>query len=162
MEENKMNLYQIKQEIEQAINECVDFETGEIIDSERLDKLNMELNEKRENIALYIKNMVADSKAIDEEIKILTQRKKSINNKVDWLKSYLADDLQGNKFETAKVVVSFRKSKAIDIQPNANIPDEFLILQEPKPDKTALKKAIQAGAVINGVSIVEKSNISIK
>ena len=157
-----MNLYQIKEEIEQAINECVDFETGEILDSERLDRLNMALNEKRENIALYIKNLVADSKAIDEEIKNLTARKRSMNNKVDWLKSYLANDLQGNKFETPKVVVSFRKSKAIDIAPNANIPDEFLIMQAPKPDKAGLKKAIQAGAVINGVSIVEKSNISIK
>lgn len=157
-----MNLYQIKQEIEQAINECVDFETGEITNPELLDSLNMALNEKRENIALYIKNMIADSKAIDEEIKNLTARKRSINNKVDWLKQYLANDLQGSKFETAKVVVSFRKSKSIDIQPNANIPDEFLIIQEPKPDKAGLKKAIQAGAVINGVSIVEKSNISIK
>lgn len=153
-----MNLYEIKQSIQEAI----DMATGEIINPELLDSLNEKLNIKRENIALYIKNMIADSKAIDEEIKNLTARKRSINNKVDWLKQYLADDLQGNKFETAKVVVSFRKSKSVDIQPNAEIPNEFLIQQQPKPDKTALKKAIQAGAVINGVSIVEKSNISIK
>ena len=95
-----MNLYEIKQSIQEAIDKCIDMETGEIINPELL--------------------------------------------------------------ETAKVVVSFRKSKSIDIQPNANIPDEFLIIQEPKPDKAGLKKAIQAGAVINGVSIVEKSNISIK
>lgn len=157
-----MNLYEIKKELEEAILNSVDMETGEITNPELLDSLNMALNEKRENIALYIKNLVADSKAIDEEIKNLTARKKSINNKVDWLKSYLANDSQGNKFETAKVVVSFRKSNSIDIQPNAEIPDEFLIMQEPKPDKAGLKKAIQSGAVINGVSIVEKSNISIK
>lgn len=157
-----MNLYQIKEEIKKAIDECIDMETGEIINPELLDNLNEQLNIKRENIALYIKNLVADSKAIDEEIKNLTARKKSINNKVDWLKQYLADDLQGSKFETSKVVVSFRKSKSVDIQPNAEIPNEFLIQQEPKPDKVSLKKAIQSGAVINGVSIVEKSNISIK
>lgn len=157
-----MNLYQIKEEIEQAINECVDFETGEITNPELLDSLNMALNEKRENIALYIKNLTAEAKAIDDEIKSLTQRKKSLNNKVDWLKSYLASDLNGSKFETARVVVSFRKSKAVEINPDAEIPNEFLIQQQPKPDKTALKKAIQAGAVITGVSIVEKSNISIK
>lgn len=157
-----MNLYEIKKELEEAILNSVDMETGEITNPELLDSLNMALNEKRENIALYIKNLTCDSKAIDEEIKNLTARKRSINNKVDWLKQYLANDLQGNKFETAKVVVSFRKSKAVEINPDAEIPDEFLIQQEPKPDKTALKKAIQAGAVINGVSIVEKSNISIK
>lgn len=157
-----MNLYEIKQSIQEAIDKCIDMETGEIINPELLDSLNEQLNIKRENIALYIKNLVADSKAIDEEIKNLTARKKSINNKIDWLKQYLADDLQSNKFETAKVVVSFRKSKAVEINPDAEIPNEFLIQQAPKPDKTALKKAIQAGTVINGVSIVEKSNISIK
>lgn len=157
-----MNLYEIKQSIQEAIDKCIDMETGEIINPELLDNLNEQLNIKRENIALYIKNLVADSKAIDEEIKNLTARKRSINNKVDWLKSYLANDLQGNKFETAKVVVSFRKSKAIDIAPNANIPDDYLIPQEPKVDKTGLKKAIQSGEVIAGVSIVEKQNISIK
>lgn len=157
-----MNLYEIKQSIQEAIYKCIDMETGEIINPELLDNLNEQLNIKRENIALYIKNLVADSKAIDEEIKNLTARKRSINNKVDWLKSYLANDLQGNKFETPKVVVSFRKSKAIDIAPNANIPDDYLIQQEPKVDKTGLKKAIQSGEVIAGVSIVEKSNISIK
>lgn len=157
-----MNLYEIKQSIQEAIDKCIDMETGEIINPELLDNLNEQLNIKRENIALYIKNLVADSKAIDEEIKNLTARKRSINNKVDWLKSYLANDLQGNKFETPKVVVSFRKSKAIDIASNANIPDDYLIPQEPKVDKTGLKKAIQSGEVISGVSIVEKSNISIK
>lgn len=157
-----MNLYEIKQSIQEAIDKCIDMETGEIINPELLDNLNEQLNIKRENIALYIKNLVADSKAIDEEIKNLTARKRSINNKVDWLKSYLANDLQGNKFETAKVVVSFRKSKSVEINPDAEIPNEFLIQQQPKPDKTGLKKAIQAGVVINGVSIVVKSNISIK
>lgn len=157
-----MNLYEIKQSIQEAIDKCIDMETGEIINPELLDNLNEQLNIKRENIALYIKNLVADSKAIDEEIKNLTARKKSINNKVDWLKQYLANDLQGNKFETAKVVVSFRKSKSVEINPDAEIPNEFLIQQQPKPDKAGLKKAIQAGVVINGVSIVEKSNISIK
>lgn len=157
-----MNLYEIKQSIQEAIDKCIDMETGEIINPELLDNLNEQLNIKRENIALYIKNLVADSKAIDEEIKNLTARKRSINNKVDWLKSYLANDLQGNKFETAKVVVSFRRSKAIDIAPNANIPDDYLIPQEPKVDKTGLKKAIQSGEIIAGVSIVEKQNISIK
>jgi hypothetical protein len=157
-----MNLYEIKQSIQEAIDKCIDMETGEIINPELLDNLNEQLNIKRENIALYIKNLVADSKAIDEEIKNLTARKKSINNKVDWLKQYLANDLQGNKFETAKVVVSFRKSKSVEINPDAEIPNEFLIQQQPKPDKAGLKKAIQSGEVINGVSIVEKSNISIK
>ena len=157
-----MNLYEIKQEFEKAIEECVDMETGEIINPARLDELNMVLTDKRENVALYIKNLSAEAKAIDEEAKNLTNRKRVLNNKVEGLKKYLADNLEGHKFETAKVVVSFRKSEQLEINSIEHIPTEYLISQEPKIDKVALKKSINQGAVINGVQIITKQNIQIK
>ena len=157
-----MNLYEIKQEFEKAIEECVDMETGEIINPTRLDELNMVLTDKRENVALYIKNLSAEAKAIDEEAKNLTKRKRVLNNKVEGLKKYLADNLEGHKFETAKVVVSFRKSEQLEINSIEHIPTEYLISQEPKIDKVALKKSIKQGAVINGVQIITKQNIQIK
>lgn len=157
-----MNLYEIKQEFEKAIEECVDMETGEIINPARLDELNMVLTDKRENVALYIKNLSAEVKAIDEEAKNLTNRKRVLNNKVEGLKKYLADNLEGHKFETAKVVVSFRKSEQLEINSTEHIPTEYLISQEPKIDKVALKKSIKQGAVINGVQIITKQNIQIK
>lgn len=157
-----MNLYEIKQEFEKAIEECVDMETGEIINPTRLDELNMVLTDKRENVALYIKNLSAEAKAIDEEAKNLTNRKRVLNNKVEGLKKYLADNLEGHKFETAKVVVSFRKSEQLEINSIEHIPAEYLISQEPKIDKVALKKSIKQGAVINGVQITTKQNIQIK
>lgn len=157
-----MNLYEIKQELEKAIEECVDMETGEIINPARLDELNMVLTDKRENVALYIKNLSAEAKAIDEEAKNLTNRKRVLNNKVEGLKKYLADNLEGHKFETAKVVVSFRKSEQLEINSTEHIPAEYLISQEPKIDKVALKKSIKQGAVINGVQIITKQNIQIK
>lgn len=157
-----MNLYEIKQEFEKAIEECVDMETGEIINPARLDELNMVLTDKRENVALYIKNLSAEVKAIDEEAKNLTNRKRVLNNKVEGLKKYLADNLEGHKFETAKVVVSFRKSEQLEINSTEHIPAEYLISQEPKIDKVALKKSIKQGVVINGVQIITKQNIQIK
>lgn len=137
-----MNLYEIKQEFEKAIEECVDMETGEIINPTRLDELNMVLTDKRENVALYIKNLSAEAKAIDEEAKNLTNRKRVLNNKVEGLKKYLADNLEGHKFETAKVVVSFRKSEQLEINSIEHIPTEYLISQEPKIDKVALKNQL--------------------
>ena len=151
-----MNLYEIKQEFEKAIEECVDMETGEIINPARLDELNMVLTDKRENVALYIKNLSAEVKAIDEEAKNLTNRKRVLNNKVEGLKKYLADNLEGHKFETAKVVVSFRKSEQLEINSTEHIS------QEPKIDKVALKNSIKQGIEINGVQIITKQNIQIK
>ena len=157
-----MNLYELKQEFENAIEKCVDLETGEIVNPVYLDELTFAINEKRENVELYIKNKIAEIKAIDEETKNLTNRKRVLNNKVEGLKKYLADNLEGHKFETAKVVVSFRKSEQLEINSIKHIPTEYLISQEPKIDKVALKNSIKQGAVINGVQVITKQNIQIK
>ena len=50
-----MKLY----EIEAGILECVDQETGEIVDIEKLDELQMELEKKIEGVVLQCKNLAA-------------------------------------------------------------------------------------------------------
>ena len=59
-----MTLY----EIDQAILDCVDMETGEVIDSDRLDLLQMERETKLENVGLWIKDLRAEADAIKNEI----------------------------------------------------------------------------------------------
>ena len=59
------NLY----EINQAIMDCVDEETGEIVDIEKLNDLHMQFDDKVENIACFIKNLLSDAKAIKDTIK---------------------------------------------------------------------------------------------
>ena len=46
-----MKLY----EIDEAIMACIDAETGEIIDADKLDKLTMERDAKIENVKISIK-----------------------------------------------------------------------------------------------------------
>lgn len=58
--------------------------------------------------------------------------------------------------------VSYRKSETVEIADLNAVPDEFLAPQPPKVDKVGLKKAVKGGAVIDGVTIVEKQNIQIK
>lgn len=157
-----MNLYQIKSELANAIDECVDKNTGLIMNPERIEKLQMDLATKRENVALYIKNQVAYINAIDAEIKNLNARKRVADIKAKWLKQYLADDLQGEKFSTPKVAISFRKSETLQVNDYSSIPSAYLQPQDPKVDKMALKKLIKSGAVFNGVELVSKQNIIIK
>lgn len=156
------SLYKISQELDNAIEECVDMETGEITNPARLDELTMALIEKRENVALYIKNKVSEIDAIANEIKNLTARKKVLTNRVDSLKAYLADNLAGKKFETARVAISYRKSDSLEIKTIKFIPAEYFIVQEPKIDKVGLKKLVKTGVVIDGVELVSKQNIQIK
>lgn len=160
-----MNLYQISEELKKAIEESVDTETGEILDYTRIEELKMARDEKREAVALYIKNLLSDSKAIDEEIKTLTARKKSKSNRAENLKQYLAKDLQDNglnKFETPKVVLTFRKSQILEVKSTENIPHEFFKQPEPVLDKMALKNELKLGIKYEGVALVDKKNIQIK
>ena len=89
-----MNLYEINAEI----MACVDEETGEIIDTAKLDQLRMTFGEKVEGIALYIKNLAAEAAAIKAEKDKLGERQRICENKVASLKNYLQANLCGEKF----------------------------------------------------------------
>ena len=54
-------------EIDTAIYSCIDQESGEVIDTAQLDSLLMERSKKLEGVALWIKNLESDAKAIKEE-----------------------------------------------------------------------------------------------
>lgn len=153
-----MNLY----DIDAAIIECVDEETGEVIDLEKLDELQMARDEKIEGICLYIKNLKAQAEALKAEKDSFAQRQKAAENKMESLKKYISGYLCGTKFESAKVKVSFRKSESLEVSEGAIIPEEFLKFKEPEVNKTDLKKAVKAGLQIDGVSIVQNLNVQIK
>lgn len=152
------NLY----EIDAQIMECVDFDTGEIIDVERLEALQMEFDSKVEGIALWIKSLVAEAKMVKEEKDNLATRQKACENKAESLKKYLASALGGEKFKTSKVSISYRKSKSVEVEDISLLDDDYLKFEEPKADKTKIKKALEEGISLQGVSLVEKNNIQIK
>ena len=151
------NLYEINKDI---LN-CIDMETGEIIDFEKLKELQVERNQKIENVALWIKNLLADAKAFEEEEKVFATKKKVAKNKADSLKKYLEEVLAGNSFSTNKVNISYRKSKSVVIEDMSKIPQQYLMF-EPKVDKTHLKQVIESGVNIEGAYIEEKQNMQIK
>jgi len=149
-------------EIEQAIMDCVDFETGEIIDIEKLDQLQMDRDVKIENIALFIKNLLSDAEGIKAEKDNLAQRQRVAENKANNLKKYLAGYLAGQKFSTSRVAISFRKSESVNVQDLTEIPKEYLKYKDPEPDKTAIKADLKAGKDVPGAEIVQNQNIQIK
>ena len=152
------NLY----EIDAQIMECVDFETGEIIDVERLEALQMKFDNKVEGIALWIKNLVAEAKMVKEEKDNLAARQKACENKAESLKKYLTSALGGEKFKTSKVSISYRKSKSVEVEDITLLDDDYLKFEEPEADKTKIKKALEEGISLEGVLLVEKNNIQIK
>jgi len=157
-------------EIDQAILETIDWETGEVNDMERLDALQMERSRKLEGVACWIKNLTADAKAIREEEKALAERRKAAEKKVESLSKWLTNALQGEKLSTAKVAVSFRRSEGLDIidmdsfcvWAMGNGHDDLLKYSVPTVNATAVKQAIKDGVDIPYARIEERTNIQIK
>ena len=150
-------------EIDQAILECLDFETGEILDAERLNALQMERQEKVESVALWIKNLSADAVAYKAEKDAFAEREKAALKKIESLKNWLSWALEGQKFSTWRCAVTFRKSEAVEIEDDCNLP-QYLLNEKVTytPNKTAIKEAIKAGEEIPGCKLVERMNPTIK
>lgn len=149
-------------EINNEILNCVDMETGEIVDMEKLEALQLAFDEKVEGIACWIKNLLADAKAIKEEKDNLAARQRACENKAASLKEYLSSALGGQKFKTPKVSISYRKSEAVEIENLQDVPEQYLKYAEPTVDKTLAKQEMKAGSKIPGIKLVEKQNLQIR
>lgn len=158
-----MTLYDINKELENAFEELVDPETGEILDGAYvLDALTMERNEKIENIALMIKNLRSDAEAINAEAKRLKARAKACENRSEWLKNYLAEHLQGEEFKSPRAAISWRRSESVRVNDLWKLPEQYIRIADPEPDKKALKKALKSGEAIEGAELVQSMNLQIK
>lgn len=152
-----MNLY----EIDEHILNCVDLDTGEVINEEMLDQLAMERDRKLENIACWIKNLKAEISAFKEEEKNLKTRREFLENKQERLSSYLQKYLNGSKFETTKCKISYRKSEKVEVSDLDSIPEKYLkVTVEPK--KSDIKQALKNGEVIEGATLVQTNSMTIK
>lgn len=150
-------------EINHQIYNLIDNETGEITDEKLFDELHIAREEKLENIALFIKNLKADVKALKEEEDVFKKRRQVAENKIRNLTEYLQYSLAGNKFKTSKVDIGYRKSTAVNIVNLDAIPKEYLKeTVKIDADKTALKQAMLEGEIIDGCELVENQNIQIK
>ena len=159
-----MKLY----EIDNAILECIDLETGEVIDIDKLNELQLEREVKIENVACWIKDLKAEAEAIKAEKQALAERQKVAENKAESLKKWLAYALNGEKFSTARCSVSFRNTESVEVTPEGleNLMrggnDELLTYKAPEPNKTAIKQAIKAGLNVQGVQLVQNVSTIIK
>ena len=153
-----MKLY----EIDEAILNCIDLETGEIIDTEQLDKLTMEREAKLENVACWIKELKAEAEALKAEKMAFAKRQQVAENKMESLKNWLAYALNGQAFKSTRASVTFRKSQVVEVADIYKLDKNYLRYKEPEADKTAIKEAFKQGKAVAGATLVENTSVIIK
>jgi len=158
-------------EIDQEILDCVDMETGEILDSEKLDALQMERDRKLEGVALWVKDLNAEAAAVKEEADKLTARKKALDNKISALKTWLLYALRGEKLKTPRCNVYQTHSQKLTVENEGALirflqtlekPERFLRFKDPELRKDDIKNALKDGYEIPGAALEETESVVIK
>lgn len=162
-----MSLYELDTKIKGCIQldaeHVVDTEDGEIFDLQQFEALQMERDQKIEGMCCYIKNLMAEVVAYEAEEKRMRERRAAKEREIDRCKGYLAGVLYGEKFETPRCKISWRKSEICNVLNIDAVPDEFKRTKVTvDADKTAIKKAIKGGMEIPGAEVIQKLNMTLK
>lgn len=165
-----MNLFEIDKRLDEIWNTAVDIETG-VVDATVTDEilqLFKERDQKIEQFALWHKNCTAEADAIAKEIKTLQEREKRLRSKTKWIDSVLDFTLNGQRFESPKVQIGYRKSTVVEIDDYEEFINQYrdtdMVREkvEVMPNKEEIKKRLKDGKEIKGAYLMEHQNMQIK
>ena len=133
-----------------------------------LEAIEGAIEEKAENISVFVKRLEAEEKAFKSEEDRLRSRRKTLEAKKDWLKKYLQSNMEAvglNKINAGTFTVALQKSpaslviedeKAIEAEYITIIPEQYL------PNKDAIKEALKAGKDVAGAKLVQGMHLRIR
>ena len=155
-----MNLYEINALMESLVDE----ETGELVEFELFQALQMERDVKIENLLRWYKNESTIAAAFKAESDNLSKLARASANKAARLKDYISQVLDGTPFVCPSGKISFRNSPgAVVIGEGVELDEKWIsttILRD--PDKPAIRAALKAGEVIPGVTLESSVSTIIK
>lgn len=157
-----MNLYELSLSFQEVQNMDLDPE----VMKDTLDSIEDAIESKAENIAKLIRNLESDVSAYKEEEDRLKTKRQATENKVKWLKTYLEDNMkltEKTKFKSGMFNFAIQKNPAsVNITDEKAIPEEFLIQQPPKVDKTSLKEILKRGIEVPGAELKQTEGLRIR
>lgn len=158
-----MTLYELTTEYMELLAMLEDPDVDEDLIADTLEGIDGELEVKADGYARVMRQMDADAKAIKAEEERLANRRKSLENRAANLKGRLQQmmEITGKvKFKTELFSFGIQKNPAavvIDEQYIENIPEEYLIRQDPKIDRAKLKEDLKAGKDLDGIAHLEQT-----
>ena len=162
-----MKLYDLAQQYHE-LESLADPDIPDIVIQDTLESLGGELTDKVVSIAKFIRNVEASAKAIDEAAEAMHMRAVRANKLAERIKQYILVNmtLAGiTKIESPFFTVRVQKNpESVNIAEDALVPEKYMVTPPPpppKPDKAALKKALQAGVEIEGCWLSQGEHLRI-
>ena len=140
------SLYELKGQYLELLSMMEEGADEETI-KDTLEGIEGEIEVKADNYARIIRQLESDANGLKTEIERMTDRKRALENHVSYLKNNLQDAmiLTGKeKFKTELFSFGIQNNvPSVVIDDPTSIPTEFLIQQEPKVDKKAIKEYLK-------------------
>jgi len=161
-----MNLYQLTADLQLALDDAFDPETGEALPL--FEERRALWGSKATGVAAYILNVEADAAQCKQAIERIKTLQAATERKAEWLRDYLAtnmlvsgiNEIKGQGF-SAKLYIG--RDKAVEIDEGAVFPPELCGKPKPPPpSKTLIKAAIERGEPVAGARIVRRDRLTLK
>lgn len=157
-----MNLYELSITFQEVQNMDLDPE----VMKDTLDSIGGTFENKAENMAKLIRNLESDRLAYKEEEDRLKTKRQAVENKLEWLKTYLKDCMKligKTKFKSGMFNFSIQKNPvSVNITNKKILPEDYLIPQPPKVNNTTLKKALKDGIEVPGAELKQTEGVRIR
>lgn len=144
-----LSLYQLTNNYEAVLNMLYDEEVDEQMILDTLEAIDGEIEDKADNYAVIIKELLGDAEICKQEKLRLEARQKSFENRAKLLKDKLQEvmiETGKTKFKTAKFSFGIQKNGGLAPlwvdEDYSNIPQKYLKVE---PDNTKIRQALDTG-----------------
>ena len=166
---NNLSLYELSSTYLEALEVLTDPEADLPIEAvnDTLEGLSGGLEDKAVNVAKFLRNMEATAQAIKDAEAKMAKRRKSLENRVTWMKSYLKGSMEHTgitKIECPYFKIAIQSNPAsVSILNEESIPADYKEqVISWRIDKTAIKNAIKGGKTIPGATLTNGTRLAIK
>jgi len=160
-------LYELTIELNELHSMVMNGEATEEHLADTMEMIEGEFQEKAVNVGRFMLSLAPSVEAIDNEIKRLQARKKSIQSKESWLKDYLRSNMEAAEITVIEHdLFTIKKNKgreSVVVDDLDKLPDDYVTVKtDVAADKKAIMKAHKAGEEVPGARVVRgQSSIKI-
>ena len=128
-----------------------------------LNNLGEDIEIKLENYAKIIKNFESDIAGLKAEEERLAKKRKTMENSIKNMKQRMTEAMiQTGKIDIKGELFKFKvqanpPAVVMDVNYIEDVPEKYLIAQDPKIDKKKLAEDLKAGVELEGVAHLEAS-----
>jgi len=162
------SLYQIGEDYARALDFDIDSEQDADALTALLGEIADRFEVKAANVTAYMRNIEAEAEAHAKEAQRHSDIARALTKRYAALKTYLEIEMRRCNMTECKAgldKLKFVKNPwAVEISPDATIPEEFLRRKPappPEPDKPKLREALEAGRQIEGIRLVQTERLKI-